>query len=430
MNKGILILIVALLIVSFGSFGVIGALSAPLTSQNNHVSPNVVALKTAPFIKKYTNTEGIASVSPNENSVVKSGMSTISSTSNSKYTVSLNETGLKSGTCWAAILNGTFASSTSNSILFHESNGTYTFHVCGVIGYEDAPQSGIINVSGHNMTTDITFHSYLSLKPVWAFVGAYAEYNITAVRHGISQNYSVKFLVSSVNNNNDSVQFTLSSSSSNFKNVVLYTNWTEFGIWLGKGLLWEFNNGSIPGFNNVTTHVKVSTPAGTFFTDNITITTLNFSESLYFDMYSGIFVKDSVVNSTCKLNTSMTYTNIPEGFSAIHYYNVTFTESGLPSGTAWYVNLTNGMKSGTITGTSYTFSLENGTYSYTYSNVSGYSISSNSGSITVNGTSVVKDLNYTSVNSPGISQMELYEISGATVAIVAVLGVVMFLRRK
>lgn len=147
-------------------------------------------------------------------------------------------------------------------------------------------------------------------------------------------------------------------------------------------------------------------------------------------MYSGIFVKDSVVNSTCKLNTSMTYTNIPEGFSAIHYYNVTFTESGLPSGTAWYVNLTNGMKSGTITGTSYTFSLENGTYSYTYSNVSGYSISSKSGSITVNGTSVVKDLNYTSVNSPGISQMELYEISGATVAIVAVMGVVMFLRRK
>lgn len=46
------------------------------------------------------------------------------------------------------------------------------------------------------------------------------------------------------------------------------------------------------------------------------------------------------------------------------FYNVTVYETGLPSGTAWYVNLTNGMDSGPIIRPSYTFLLSNGSYSY------------------------------------------------------------------
>ncbi|MGC8701304.1 MAG: hypothetical protein ACP5R3_06840, partial [Thermoplasmata archaeon] len=43
-------------------------------------------------------------------------------------------------------------------------------------------------------------------------------------------------------------------------------------------------------------------------------------------------------------------------------YTVTFTETGLPSGTTWYVNLSNG-QSFSGTGTTITFSEPNGTYS-------------------------------------------------------------------
>ena len=46
-------------------------------------------------------------------------------------------------------------------------------------------------------------------------------------------------------------------------------------------------------------------------------------------------------------------------------YPVTFNETGLPTGTSWYVNLSNGMHSEAITGTSFSFSLTNGTYNYT-----------------------------------------------------------------
>ena len=111
---------------------------------------------------------------------------------------------------------------------------------------------------------------------------------------------------------------------------------------------------------------------------------------------------------------------------SVSKYTVTFTESGLQSGTSWYVNLSNSIDSGAITGSSYTFSLANGTYSYAVSNVSGYSVSPYSGSIVVNGTSVSKAVNYT-VASPNT---ELYNIIGATAAVAAIGSVVVVMIRK
>ncbi|MEM3193236.1 MAG: NosD domain-containing protein [Candidatus Parvarchaeota archaeon] len=79
-------------------------------------------------------------------------------------------------------------------------------------------------------------------------------------------------------------------------------------------------------------------------------------------------------------------------------YNVSFNESGLPVGTEWYVNLSNGMDSGAITGTSYSFSLPNGTYSYTIATIDKtYSPSSPSGSFTVNGAALSESVTFMEV---------------------------------
>ena len=65
-------------------------------------------------------------------------------------------------------------------------------------------------------------------------------------------------------------------------------------------------------------------------------------------------------------------------------YTVTFTETGLPSGSTWYVNLSSGMKSGPLTGSSYSFQLVNS--SYTYSIATNDKIyHAEGGSFTVNG---------------------------------------------
>ncbi len=427
--------------------------------------------------------------------------------SNPEYSVQFYENGLKNGTTWEVELDGTSLASTTNSIQFHEPNGSYAFNVVPVSGYGNTPPNGNVFVSGHNVTMNVTFFPIsTTTPPVWALVGASAVYNVTTINNNVSEIFNLTFKVSSVYKHNDTAQITMTSTNPQFHHIVMYQNWTQLGLWLGKGLISELNNGSLPGFKNVTTNVKVTTPAGTFLTDQFNINSSNSAGSVFFDMYSGIFIKETFTNSTGKASVFLLNTNIPEGSSVVSNYSVTFTESGLPSGTAWYVNLSNGNKSGAITGTSYsfslpdgtysyniattnetyhanagsikvngknaqqsisfskftytvtftesglssgthwnmslngstsssngttiTFSMSNGTYSYTVSSVSGYSTTNGSGSISVNGTNAAKSIKFTSTASPGLSPTELYEISGAAVAVIALLGVVVFLRRK
>ncbi len=74
-------------------------------------------------------------------------------------------------------------------------------------------------------------------------------------------------------------------------------------------------------------------------------------------------------------------------------YSVTFTESGLPSGTSWYVTL-NGVTE-TSTSDSITFSEYDGSYSYSVGLVNGYTDSPSSGSVSVNGGSRSISIVYT-----------------------------------
>ncbi len=79
------------------------------------------------------------------------------------------------------------------------------------------------------------------------------------------------------------------------------------------------------------------------------------------------------------------------------FYNVTFTQTGLPTGTTWYVNLSNGQNL-TSTGPTLSFSEANGTYSYTVG-LSGniYSASNASGSFTVHGGNVSNSVSFSKV---------------------------------
>ena len=91
--------------------------------------------------------------------------------------------------------------------------------------------------------------------------------------------------------------------------------------------------------------------------------------------------------------------------SNVQTYTVTFTETGLPSGTSWSVTL-NGTSESSTSGT-ITFSLPNGTYSYTVSSVSGYSVSPSSGSITVSG----KNFNQAITFTPTTTSVSKYTVT-------------------
>ncbi len=112
---------------------------------------------------------------------------------------------------------------------------------------------------------------------------------------------------------------------------------------------------------------------------------------------------------------------------------VTFTESGLPSGSSWTVTLNNA-QTNTSTSTSLTFTLVNGTYTYTvtWTNTS-YNATSSTGSFTVSGSAVSVNLTFTKVSTPSTSSSNntlLYIIVGVVVAVIVIGAAVALTRRR
>ncbi len=91
---------------------------------------------------------------------------------------------------------------------------------------------------------------------------------------------------------------------------------------------------------------------------NLTLGPGNYSLILYNSTNPGLPVWKSTVKISAGSYTSM---------NANGFYRVTFSETGLPSGAGWFVNITGGSSSGKITSDVYTIYLKNGTYYYNVS---------------------------------------------------------------
>jgi len=73
------------------------------------------------------------------------------------YSVGFTESGLPSGTSWSVSLGGTTHSSTTSSVTFSESNGTFSFTVGSVPGYTASPASGSVVVAGAAVARPVAF---------------------------------------------------------------------------------------------------------------------------------------------------------------------------------------------------------------------------------------------------------------------------------
>ncbi len=108
------------------------------------------------------------------------------------------------------------------------------------------------------------------------------------------------------------------------------------------------------------------------------------------------------------------------------YYKATFTETGLPSGATWYVNLTNGLSLKSTTST-ISVLLANGTYKYTVTTSDkGYKYTGTS-SLTVNGKNITETATFKKV----VNYTDYYIIGGVVAAIVVIgLGAYFYTKRK
>lgn len=107
-------------------------------------------------------------------------------------------------------------------------------------------------------------------------------------------------------------------------------------------------------------------------------------------------------------------------------YNLTFTESGLGSGTSWSVTVNGVTKSST--GSTIVFQEPNGTYSYTVGSVGGYTVSPAQGSANVYGGATGFAAAFTSTGLTGTSLVLLVGL--ILILLVAIAGWAMYLRSR
>lgn len=73
------------------------------------------------------------------------------------YLVTFTEYGLPAGTNWSVVLNGVSKFSTTGSIDFQVTKGTYTYGIQNVTGFLVSPQSSSFEMTGSNLSFKVTF---------------------------------------------------------------------------------------------------------------------------------------------------------------------------------------------------------------------------------------------------------------------------------
>ena len=94
------------------------------------------------------------------------------------YIVTFTESGLPAGTSWSITFDGTIKSSTTNTIIFTEQNGTYDYTVSSISGYTISKSSASVTVNGSDISIGIAFTSSSSAKfqpnQLYLFIGTLA----------------------------------------------------------------------------------------------------------------------------------------------------------------------------------------------------------------------------------------------------------------
>ncbi len=306
------------------------------------------------------------------------------------YSVNFTESGLPANTTWSVTLGTSTLTSSTSSIAFSEPNGSYGYTVGAVAGYNASPALGTIFVSGASPTpTAISFTLANATTP---YVVTFGETGLPA-----GTNWSVTFGGSTLGSNGSSIAFNATNGTYAWSagTVVGYVPTPAEGNLTVNGLpVWE-NLTFVPsstatypvvfsetGLPNATLW-SVTLAGATLYSNstNVTFQAMNGTYAWSVGGVSGYAPNVAGGNLTVagqEVNQSVVF--LP---STTAYYAVTFTETGLTSGTSWSVAL-NGTNQSSTNGT-IQFSMPNGTYSWTVGAVAGYLPSNASGLVSVVG---------------------------------------------
>ena len=337
------------------------------------------------------------------------------------------EFGLPAGTNWSVTLGTQTLSSTGTSITFNEPDGNYSYSVASSDkSFEPLTPSGYINYSQPTAITltyvevyNVSFtETGLPSGTAWYvnITGMASSGPITSTSYTTSlQNGSYTFSVSTDNKSfspSYTSTFTVNGApvpvAVKFAEVLYKVTFTETG--LPAGSAWSVTLNGVTNTSTSSTIVLME-PNGSY-TFSVSTTNPAYGPSAA----TSTFTVKGAAQSVSVSFTPLTFT-------------VTFTETGLPSGTTWYINLSNG-KSLSSTGTTITVSLTNGTYNYTASS-NGYK--QKTGSITLNDNSVTVTVAFeklTTVTPAKPVSYLVYVLIGVIVATIVIASAVLLMTRK
>jgi len=348
------------------------------------------------------------------------------------YTVTLNESGLASGTPWTAVFGGVERTSATTSITFSVTAGTYAFQVPSVTGYTVSPSSGSVTVSG-GYTLLVTF----TAVPPTTYAVTLSEGGLptgavwSATVGGATQSTSGTSLVYDLSNGvysysfNPVSGFTLGAGSTGsvtvsgapvslaatyFPPPTYLVTLSETG--LAVGTTWsatlngvtESTSGSSIGF---------SLPNGTY--------SYSYAAVAGYELRSGS--TGTAVVSGSPVTESATYSAIPV---PPRTYEISLSAGGLPAGTVWSATV-NGTTQSTG-GSTLVFYLPNGTYSYSFTAVSGYTLSSaSSGNVTVSGAPTSLSATYKAASTAATASTSALESYFSIALVIALIALVIAL---
>ncbi len=402
----------------------------------------VLTAGTYTFVIEFT----YGAVGNSEVSVIQAQIGVMSSSS-TFHTVTFTETGLPVGTTWSVTFNGVPQSGTGTSIVFTGiANGTYTYSIGTVSGYTVSPSSGMVTVNGANVNQGIAFTAASTLHT--AFISAqqltniYGEsYTGTGIENGSSvlggagliaaesQGYgallaSVVVSIGLYNSvGNASAEYGAVFSGSGNTSTGSYHGVDYRVVGFGSSLdvavltagtytfVIEFTYGAVGNseVSVIQAQIGVMSSSSTFHTVTFTETGLPVGTT-WSVTFNGVpqsgtgtsVVFTGIVNGTYSFGASATgYTASPSSGSitvngtdeseAIAFaatppstYTVTFTKTGLSSGTSWSVTL--GGSTVSSTADTITFTEPNGTYTYGVNPVGAYYVEAGgNGTFTIHG---------------------------------------------
>jgi YVTN family beta-propeller protein len=317
-----------------------------------------------------------------------------------QYLVTFNETGLASGTNWSVTLGGSTRSSTTASITFVETNGSYSYSVPNVAGWQTSQRSGTVVVSGGPVGVTIP----------WTAAPTYAvTFTETGLPGGTLWNvtiWNVTLQVPHIGRSGGASSITFLEPNGTYGYAVApLLNWATnrsngtlmvAGAPVGLSIPWSPSpsNGDYPvtftevglpygdRWNAVITGSQISESGSEFAPTGFTFSVPNGTYTYSVTGPSGWYTAEAAGN----LTVSGAAVTVSVQWIQVGTYPVTFTETGLPSGWMWQVTLDTYAQA--VTSSTIVFAEPNGTYTYTIPRMQDWGTARYNGTVVVAGAPV------------------------------------------